>query len=135
MRNSLSMQHYVSSCDMRRSLTSASLVAIVTQQQEVALAKSERNYIVNNNKSNNDSEIIDRHTKIDMPQNRPVPNFNYKLSCNLGCFKGSRNILHIQFPNGAQANSALQHSRIFCYQKYVKLMFHCCSVTFLTHEL
>jgi hypothetical protein len=52
---------------MRRSLTSASLVAIVTQQQEVALAKSERNYIVNNNKSNNDSEIIDRHTKIDMP--------------------------------------------------------------------
>jgi len=51
---------------MRRNLTCASLATIVKQQEEATLTRSQGSPIIDNNRSNNDSEIIDRHTKIDM---------------------------------------------------------------------
>jgi hypothetical protein len=51
----------------KRSLTYTSLVATITQQQTITLARSQGCKIVNNFKSNNnDSEIVDGHTKTDM---------------------------------------------------------------------
>jgi hypothetical protein len=59
---------------MRRNLTCASLVAIVRKQQETTLTRSQGSQIIDNNRSNNDSEIIDRHRKIDMTLSRPMTN-------------------------------------------------------------
>jgi hypothetical protein len=50
-----------------RSLTCASLVATITQQQTTTSAKSQGCEIIDNLRdNNNDSEIVDGHTKIDI---------------------------------------------------------------------
>jgi len=51
----------------KKSLTYTSLVATITQQQTITLSRSQGCKIVNNFKSNNnDSEIVDGHTKTDI---------------------------------------------------------------------
>ncbi len=64
MKSNLFAQHCMLSRDMK-SMIYTSLVAIITQQQQVASTKSQGNQIINNIGMNNDSEIADGHTKID----------------------------------------------------------------------
>ncbi len=73
MKINLFAQHCMLSCDMK-SMTYTSLVAIITQQQQITSKKSQGNQIINNIGMNNDSEIADGHTKIDTTQSRLTTN-------------------------------------------------------------
>ncbi len=61
MRSTSYVQHYISSCNMR-SLTFTSLTTTITQQQHATLTISQGSQIIDNIKSNNDSEIVNQHT-------------------------------------------------------------------------